>query len=89
MRAADQLQAVGLVEVRADIAAKQVPRAARAQAPALDVLRIAPQQVAHRAVVRHLLLAVDRADLRLRLPASYPLHVKDTLTDLLEFIENL
>jgi len=64
VRAADELQAVCLVEVRADIAAKQVARAARAQAPARDVLRVGPQQVAHGAVVRHLLLAVNGPDLR-------------------------
>jgi len=66
VRAADELQAVGLVEVRADVAAKQVARAARAQAPAGDVLGVGPQQVAHGAIVRHLLLAIDGPDLRAR-----------------------
>jgi hypothetical protein len=45
---------VGLVELAAHVAAEEVPRAARAEAPALDVLRVTPQQVAHRAVVGHL-----------------------------------
>jgi len=56
---------VGLVELGADVAAEKVAGAARRQAPALDVLRVAPQQVAHGAVVRHLLLPVDRPDLRI------------------------
>lgn len=47
----------------AHVRAKQVPCAARAEAPPLNILRVRPQQVAHGAVVRHLLLAVNRADL--------------------------
>ena len=42
---------VGLVELAAHIPAKQVPGATRAEAPALDVLGIAPQEVAHGAIV--------------------------------------
>jgi len=63
MRPADQIDPVRLVEVRDHIAAEQVTRAARTHAPADDLLRIGPEQVAHGALVRHLLLAVDGADL--------------------------
>ena len=54
---------VGLVEAGADVAPEEVAGAPGGQAPALDVLGVAPQQVAHRPVVRHLLLAVYRPDL--------------------------
>ena len=57
---------VGLVELGADVAAEEVASAAGAEAPALDVLRVAPQQVAHCTIVRHLLLPVDRPDLQAR-----------------------
>ena len=63
VRARDELDRVGRIELRDDVAAKQVARAARAEAPPVNVLRVAPHEVAHRAVVWHLLLAVDHADL--------------------------
>eukprot|EP00961_Rhodomonas_salina_P141379 1903451-Rhodomonas_salina.2 len=59
----NQLDLVGLVELRRDVSSKQVPSAARAQAPAVNVLGVRPHEVAHGPVVRDLLLAVYRADL--------------------------
>ena len=53
-----------LFEVAADVAAKEVAGATRGEPPAVNVLRVAPQQVAHRAVVRHLLLPVYHPYLR-------------------------
>ena len=59
----DQLQRVDLVELLDDVAAKEIARAPRRQAPARDLFGIRPHEVAHRAVVRHLLLPVYCADL--------------------------
>mmetsp|Transcript_33163 Transcript_33163/g.105757 ORF Transcript_33163/g.105757 Transcript_33163/m.105757 type:complete len:344 (+) Transcript_33163:85-1116(+) len=63
VRARDQVDRVGRAELGDHVAAKEVARASRRQAPPVDVLRVGPHQVAHRAVVRDLLLPVDDADL--------------------------
>ena len=44
-------------------AARARTSAARAEPPAVNVLGVGPEEVAHGALVRHLLLAVDDADL--------------------------
>lgn len=63
VRAADELYAVGLVKLLDSILAKEEPRAARRDAPVGDaVVGVGPQELAHGAVVRHLLLAVEGAD---------------------------
>ena len=54
VRAADQGEAVDVAELRGDLAAKQPPGAARRHRPGLDVLRVAPHQVAEGALVRDL-----------------------------------
>mmetsp|Transcript_3560 Transcript_3560/g.6810 ORF Transcript_3560/g.6810 Transcript_3560/m.6810 type:complete len:278 (+) Transcript_3560:505-1338(+) len=59
MRARDQLDCVCRVELRNHVAAEEVAGAARAEAPAVNILRVGPHEVAHGAVVRNLLLAVD------------------------------
>ena len=61
--ARDEFDGVGRVELCDDVAAEEVAGAARREPPPVNVLRIRPHQVAHRAVVRHLLLPVDDADL--------------------------
>ncbi len=61
MRARDQLQPVRVVELLADVRPERVPSAARRDAPALAVIRVGPQQVAHGALVWHLLQALERA----------------------------
>mmetsp|Transcript_31083 Transcript_31083/g.91139 ORF Transcript_31083/g.91139 Transcript_31083/m.91139 type:complete len:336 (-) Transcript_31083:76-1083(-) len=63
VRARDQVDRVGRAELGDHVAAKEVARASRRQPPPVDVLRVGPHQVAHRAVVRDLLLPVDDADL--------------------------
>jgi hypothetical protein len=63
VRARDQVDVVGGIELRDHVAAEQVPGASRREAPAVNVLRIAPQQVTHGAFVRHFLLAINHADL--------------------------
>lgn len=52
-----------MVERLADVLAERVAGAARRDAPAAAVVRVRPQQVAHRPLVRHLLHAIDLADL--------------------------
>mmetsp|Transcript_3210 Transcript_3210/g.13928 ORF Transcript_3210/g.13928 Transcript_3210/m.13928 type:complete len:312 (+) Transcript_3210:1674-2609(+) len=60
VRSGDQVQAVAVVELLRDVLTERVPRASRGDAPAAPVVGVGPQQVAHRAVVRYLLLPVDR-----------------------------
>lgn len=63
MRAGHKLQAVVVVEHLADVLTKGVTGTTGADAPANAVIGIAPQQIAHRALVGNLLSAVDLADL--------------------------
>mmetsp|Transcript_18257 Transcript_18257/g.47080 ORF Transcript_18257/g.47080 Transcript_18257/m.47080 type:complete len:290 (-) Transcript_18257:265-1134(-) len=63
VRADDEAQLVGVVELLGNVRPECVPSAARRDAPSHPVVRIAPHQIAHRALVRDLLHAVERADL--------------------------
>ena len=67
MGSTDHVDVVGGVELRHDVAAEQISGAARRHAPALRVLGIGPEQVAHGSVVRHFLLPVYGPDLIERL----------------------
>lgn len=58
----DQREAVVVVELLRDVLAERVAGAARRDAPAAAIVRIRPQQIAHRTLVRHLLDAIQRAD---------------------------
>lgn len=60
---ANHVDIVRAVELGDHVRAKEIASAARRHAPASLVLRIAPKQVAHGPVVRHLLLPVDAANL--------------------------
>ena len=60
--ARNERQPVAVVEALGDVHAKREPGAARRDAPAVAVVRVGPQQVAHRTLVRHLLDAVQRPD---------------------------
>ena len=60
----DQLNVVVLVEFLRHVRAEQVAGPARTDAPSVaGVLRVRPQEITHRAVVRHFLFPVDHADL--------------------------
>jgi hypothetical protein len=79
MRSRDQSQAVVVVytgsavaltenlarltERLGNVLTKRVTRTTRRYAPAASVVRIGPEQVAHRTLVRDLLYTVDRADM--------------------------
>ena len=63
MGTGDEVQIIPLVEHGHDVPAEQIPRAARRQTPAVDLLRVGPEQIAHGPVVGHLLLPIDDADL--------------------------
>mmetsp|Transcript_1685 Transcript_1685/g.4987 ORF Transcript_1685/g.4987 Transcript_1685/m.4987 type:complete len:273 (+) Transcript_1685:109-927(+) len=62
MRPGDQLQPVGVVELLRDVLAEGVACTARRNAPAAAVVRVRPEKVAHGALVRHLLDAVQLPD---------------------------
>mmetsp|Transcript_16426 Transcript_16426/g.40599 ORF Transcript_16426/g.40599 Transcript_16426/m.40599 type:complete len:318 (+) Transcript_16426:882-1835(+) len=83
VRPRDQLNVVHLVEGFHHVAAEEISRAPRAEAPAVALLGIAPEQIAHGSVVGHLALPVDRADLvqirhHRREP---PVHAKNLVLD--------
>ena len=62
MRARNQTKVVLVIEALDDIRAKQEPGSSRRQAPAVNLVWIGPQKVAHGAFVGHFLLAVQQAD---------------------------
>ena len=62
MCASHQRQTIVVVERLGDVLPERVTRAARRNAPPAAVVRVRPQQVAHGALVRDLLHAVDAAD---------------------------
>ena len=61
VRARDELEAVRVVKLLRDVVAKGVAGATRRDTPALAVVRIAPQEVAHGALVRDLRGVTDKA----------------------------
>lgn len=63
MRPRNQLQAINMVELAGNLIAKQPARAPRRNSPGLDVLGIAPHEVAEGALVGDFLGAGDDADL--------------------------
>mmetsp|Transcript_7045 Transcript_7045/g.18173 ORF Transcript_7045/g.18173 Transcript_7045/m.18173 type:complete len:311 (+) Transcript_7045:154-1086(+) len=63
VRPGDEGQPVDVVELLADVPTKQITRPSGTETPAGNFLWVAPQQVAHGPLVRHLLLPVDAPDL--------------------------
>jgi len=61
VRARDEVERVVVRECLGDVPAEEKACTARGEAPACDVVGVGPEEVAHGAVVRHFLLAVDRA----------------------------
>ena len=55
-------QVVFVVKLLDNVAAKQESRAARAQTPTFNLVRVGPQQIAHGAFVWHFLFSVDQPD---------------------------
>ena len=62
MRARNQRQPVVVVERLRYVLAEGVSRAAGRDAPAAPVVRVGPQQIAHRALMGDFLDAVERPD---------------------------
>ena len=62
MRACNEREVVLPIEVADDVGAEEEARTTRRQAPAFDLIRVGPEQVAHGAFVGDFLLAVDEAD---------------------------
>lgn len=63
MCATYEINAVRLIECRDHVRAEQIAGAAWTHAPANDLLRVGPEQVAHGTFVWHLLFAIDRPNL--------------------------
>lgn len=61
--AGDAREAVRVVELLGDVLAEAVAGAARRDAPAATVIRVGPKQIAHRALLGHLLNAVELSNL--------------------------
>ena len=61
----NKLHFIGLAEMLADVASKQVACTSRTQTPAFYVLGITPQQITHCAIMRHFLFSVYCADLHI------------------------
>jgi len=70
MGARDQRQTIVMIKRLADILPKGITRPARADAPATSIVGVAPQQIAHGPFVRHLLDAVELADIIERVDAG-------------------
>ena len=62
MGSTDHVDVVGGVELRHGVAAEQISGAARRHAPALRVLGVGPEQVAHGTFVRNFLETVEGAN---------------------------
>mmetsp|Transcript_9380 Transcript_9380/g.23027 ORF Transcript_9380/g.23027 Transcript_9380/m.23027 type:complete len:213 (-) Transcript_9380:789-1427(-) len=62
VRAADEFEPVRLVEALGDILAENVPSAPWRNAPPHHIVRVGPQHVAHRPLMRHLGHAIQLAD---------------------------
>ena len=60
---ADQLQPIRLVELLGDVLTERVAGTTRRNTPTHSVVRVRPEQVANRALVRHLLLSIESLDL--------------------------
>ena len=72
VRPRDHLQPVGVVELFGDVLPERVSGAARRHPPHPSVIRVAPHQVAHRPLVRHLLKAIDLAHILQRIDQGAP-----------------
>ena len=62
MCARDQGEVVLVVEMLYDFAAKEEASAARGEAPAVDLVGVGPEEIAHGTFVRDFLFAVQEAD---------------------------
>lgn len=62
MRSSYECQTVVMIEGLTDILSERVSRSTRADTPTAAVVRIGPEQITHRAFVRHLLNTVDGAN---------------------------
>ena len=62
MGSGDQIQVVGVIEVGGDVLTERVACASWGDAPACSVVRVGPQKVAHRALVRHFDASIQLLD---------------------------
>lgn len=69
VRSRHERQAIVVVKGLADVLPERVARSTRGDPPAAPVVGIGPEEVAHGALVRHLLDPVERADVVERIDA--------------------
>merc|ERR1719394_1659372 len=83
MRAGDELEPVGMVELLRDVLSERVPGTAGGDAPSAPVVRVRPKQVAHGSLVGDLLDAVELADVvqRVERGRQPPVHAYDLILD--------
>jgi hypothetical protein len=62
MRSRHQRKPIVMVESFADVLSERVPGTSGTDTPPTSVVWVAPQQIAHRTLVRHFLYPVERAD---------------------------
>ena len=62
MRAGDEGEVVAVVEMLDNVGAEEKASAPRRESPAVDLVGVGPEEVAHCAFVRDFLLAVDESD---------------------------
>ena len=63
MRPRDQRDVIDVIELLDNVGAKEEARATGRETPSRDLVRIAPEQVAHCAFMRDFLFAIDEANL--------------------------
>jgi hypothetical protein len=63
MSASDGLKTVHVVELRSDLITKKPASTTRADSPGIDILRVAPDQIAECSLMRNLLCSGNDTDL--------------------------
>ena len=83
VRPGDHLQPVAVVELLGDVLTKRVTRAPGRDTPAAPVVRVGPQQVTHRSLVRHLLRPRELPNVlqRVQRRTQAPVRAEDLILD--------
>lgn len=63
MSPADQRNVIGPIKLLDAAFPEEIPRSPRRNRPSLDLIRIGPHEIAHRAIIGYLLFAIDILDI--------------------------
>ena len=63
MSTSDKIDIILMIELVNNVTTEKVTGTTRADTPTVDIIRVAPHQIAHGAIVGHFLLAVQTTDL--------------------------